>query len=229
MPVTVIMLNWARPDNVQRLLADYQRMDAVASIVVVNNNPANNYTPPEGCSKLVRVDASADLGLYSRFAAAALAKTPAVLIVDDDIVLPQTTVNELVRLWETDPSRIYGIFGRRFNRETCAYSPSNALGDVPVVLTRAAITTPEMCARALVHGVSILRECPGEPPGNGEDIVLSATAMASSGKPNHAILLPFANLNYNDVNAISVRFKQHKEHRSAVLRWCLSRVCPSFG
>ncbi len=147
---------------------------------------------------------------------ASLAAYPAVLIVDDDLTLPGATVTQLIQHWHEEPDVVHGIFGRNPAADG-TYKPVTVHGRCEVLLTRAIVVDRVICAAALRFGV---QELPGEPRGNGEDIVLSYTAMAASGKRNVAYSLPFINLDYDSQDAISVRFRNHEAHRSDVVRWC---------
>ena len=83
--------------------------------------------------------------------------------------------------------------------------------------------------RSLRPGVGVRgANCPrvaGLPKGNGEDIVLSLTAMAEARKPNRIHAIPVHELlPDDDPDAISVRWPGHAEHRTAVVRWCLTHI-----
>lgn len=218
----VVMLNWARPANVRELVERYLGHPAVTGITVVDNAPRNqpllyHASLPAG---LTYVRSSSDLGLYSRFAAAALAPIDPVLLVDDDIQPADKTISNLLEKWRRQPSVLHGLFGRDPDADG-TYRPGHTVyGACPVVLTRMVLCTRRSCALALAIGTRLLDTLPGTPRGNGEDIVLSYANHRATGLMNQAWPLPYTNRDYDDANAISVRFKGHAEHRTAVTRWC---------
>lgn len=222
--LTVVMLNWARPANVIRFAAEYLRMPVVAGVIVFDCSGRLDEDEFGSRVLFVRAVQGGDPGLPARFAAAALARTRDVLIVDDDIELPEATVNALYDAYcELVPGKLkqpqaVGLFGRRpaadgtYNIETC-------YGVVPILLTRAVVTSRRRCALALAATMEMAQDLGGEPFGNGEDIVLSHVGRGY----NLAVDLPYRNVGYDDANAISVRYKRHEQHRTDVVRWCRQR------
>ena len=216
--ISVVMLHWKRPENVHRLIATYSLMKSVGEIFLVNNNP--DFRLACHLPKVTVVNANKDLGLFSRFAMGALASFPMVLIVDDDLFVPEETLLKLKAAWLADPMIIHGLIGRRsLNR---GYSSKTIHGPSEIVLTRALITTPEYCAMALVHARRFTEELQAEPKGNGEDILLSYVVMSHSKRLNMAHRLPFLEL--PSPEAIHLRVVNHRRHRSRVVRWCLENM-----
>lgn len=127
--ITGVLLNWKRPNNVRRILASWRAGGVVtAAIVFSNNGPVK-----DGWATVIQ--ANRDCGLYSRFAAALLAKTNCVLWQDDDLLLPTMTLHKLSCEYLTYPDVLHGVFGRAPGKDG-GYSGTNARGLVPVVLTR---------------------------------------------------------------------------------------------
>lgn len=226
--LTVVMLNWKRPCNVRRFTQQYLKMGQVAEVIVWDNAPYDgrlHLKPADQKFKYICAgdDHARDLGLPTRFAAAALARTDAILLVDDDIELPEATVNALFDAWKTRDC-VVGIFGRQ-PAISGRYTPGdNVYGDVPIVLTRAAVVNRRSCAVALCYVTDMALALGGEPFGNGEDIVLSYTVMMNRPGFNLALKLPYKNVGYDDQHAISVRYPQHAEHRTRVVSWCRQHI-----
>jgi len=231
--LTVVMLNWMRPENVRRFVHFYAMHDAVAQVLVGDNNPhagprphslnLANHLPPDAAEKIVVASFSQDVGLPSRFALAAMARTDHVLICDDDIDLPDDTVRRLLAEFQRNNAGAVGLHGRK-PAEDGRYTIDNHYGPVPILLTRAVVTTPRVAGEALWQSVRMARALGGVPFGNGEDIVMSYVAMRQAGRPNIAVRLPYKNVGFNDANAISVRYPKHEEHRSKVVQWCREHV-----
>ncbi len=212
--LTAIVLNWKRPENLPRIIAALQRCEIVNEIIVWNNNPGINLKLNRG---VCVINSNRDLGLFTRFAAALLAKNDGIFFQDDDVVLDENRIMQLHKQWEIAPEVCHAAFGRR-----CAvgpYNKINAWGDVDVVLTKAVVVHKKVCLQAALN-TQYFKDLPGRPLGNGEDILLSYTAMSMSGKYNRAHNL-FLKEERQDPNiAISQREPTHMEHRDRVLKRC---------
>lgn len=216
--ISVVMLHWKRPENVNRLITTYSLMGSVGEILLVNNN--HEFRLECNLPKVTVLNSNKDLGLFSRFALGALASYPCALIVDDDLFVPEETLLKLYEAWISDPTIIHGLIGRSsIDRR---YSSKTVHGPCEIVLTRALLTTPEYCAMTLVHARRFNEELPATPKGNGEDILLSYVAMRRSKRLNMAHRLPFYDLPAPE--AISLRVPNHRQHRSEVVRWCLENI-----
>jgi hypothetical protein len=213
--ITVIILNWARPQNTVANLNRYASYRLVSQILCFNNGPSlRRFGPlPQKC---VLVEASRDLGLYSRFAAASLAKTDAVLHTDDDIFVPEATVEALYKFWRGAPHCCHGLFGRSVRP---VYQTNNVFGPVEVVLTRALICS-RMTNNWALSAVHLFDDLRSEPHGNGEDIILSFAAMALSRTLNFVHRLPSQDYPDYTENAIHRRCPNHLQHRQSVASRC---------
>ena len=226
--LSVVIMNWARPANVVMLVNQYLHESRVSEVIVWDSSPYRLNLPPHHMLRHVHNisqpgDEWSPMGLYPRYAMGALAAGEAVLIVDDDIQLTSPAISELHDEWMKDPEVLHGVFGRQ-PPESGEYSISNSTGPVQIVLTRAVVASPWLCARALAWGTRHMKQCPGTPRGNGEDIVLSHVAMAMTGRLNQAHPVQFRNMNYDDKNAISVKVDDHIQHRTAMVRWCRKNI-----
>lgn len=214
--VTGIILNWRRPENVVRILAGWRASGAVSEAIVWNNNAETTFRHPWA----MVVNAAPDMGLYTRFAAACLARTECVLIQDDDLELVAGTLEGLLDAWRREPDVLHGVFGRapKFDGSYAR----NVLGDAecPVVLTRVLVAHRDHAARffaAAPRFEDIQRE--GRPAGNGEDIIFSHVAMRSSGRLNRVHQLAVREL--PAPHAIHSRdWRRHIAHRTKLLRAC---------
>jgi len=220
--LTVVMLNWARPEYVLHNMNRYATYNIVESVFCFNNGPALKYSgslPP----KCNLIESSKDLGLYSRFATASLARTQAIFHTDDDLWVPECTLDALYAAWQCAPSSCHGLHGRNVYR---GYERKNVYGSVEVVLTRAVICSRDVNNTAL-SAARFFEDMQAEPVGNGEDIVLSFAAMSSSCVLNRSYNLPSYNHPcYGEADSdrttteIHLRWSGHFAHRTQVVERC---------
>ena len=89
MKCSAVLLNWKRPQNVERIVAGLNASGLVDEIIVFDNSPACKLPVLAGCTL---IQADRDLGLYTRFAAGCLARNEAVLFQDDDLLFDVAAV-----------------------------------------------------------------------------------------------------------------------------------------
>ena len=221
---SLVIMNYSRPQMVMQLAQNYATYVCLDHILVVDCQPGR--LALAASDRLTTVTITPDPGLYARFAAAALARSSPVIVIDDDLMAPLESLAALIAEWQKEPDVVHGVFGRKVDAERrYVMQEIRPPSPVSIVLTRFLAASPDLCARALANGARIVRELPGLPKGNGEDIVLSLTAMAEARKPNRIHAIPVCELlPYSDPDAISVRWPGHAEHRTAVVRWCLTHL-----
>ena len=213
--ITVVMLNWARPRYALMNIHRYASYAGVKQVFCFNNGApfASNTPLPRKC---VLMEASTNLGVHSRLAAASLAETEAIFHTDDDLAVPESTLNTLYQHWSQAKLSCHGLHGR------LAY-PTYRFGDVfgpaEVVLTRAVMCSRRVNNTAL-SVTDLFEDMNATPRGNGEDIILSFAALALSGSPNFAYQLPAQNYPDCDDVAIHRNWPNHLSHRSAVVVRC---------
>lgn len=217
--ISVVLMNWKRPENVQRILTHLYGLDLVGEVIVWNNNPdcARESFMVEH-QKGVLIESSRDMSLFTRFSAATLARHECVLYHDDDVLLPQKTITGLYTKWQDEPDRIYGPLGRR-RKSGNRYSSPTRSGAAPIILTTAMISKREYASMALRFRdhpdiAPLLRE--GVPYGNGEDLVISYVAMRESGKQNMTCNLSVKKL--SRPHPICLRWPQHFNYRTRLMR-----------
>jgi len=219
--ISSVVLNWKRPANVLKIAAGWRDSNLVSDPIVFCNAAGERYRiPPGGVTGCRMIEAREDFGLYTRFAAACLVKCECVLIQDDDLIVPESTLGSLFAAWQAEPERLHGIFGRGPDASGAYARQFRGRHDVPIVLTRALLMRREYAWKffaAAEHFAAIQRD--GRPVGNGEDIILSYAAMAESGKMNRIHDLPIVEL--PAVDAIHARnWGQHVAHRTRLMRAC---------
>jgi hypothetical protein len=214
--VTGVLLNWKRPANVARILSGWQSGGIVDEAIVWNNNPDSSFR--HHWAKVV--NAAQDLGLYTRFAAACLARNDCLLIQDDDLELPFDSLERLCDAWQRDPDIIHGVFGRAPKHDGSYARNVGGNAEVPVVLTRVLMAHRRYAAEFFQYAprfTDIQRD--GKPAGNGEDIIFSYVARRASGRLNRVHRVPVNEL--PAPHSIHGRnWKAHVAHRSRLLRAC---------
>jgi len=166
--------------------------------------------------KCVLIQASTNLGVYTRFAAASLARTDAVFHTDDDIVVPESTLEILFQAWRAAPNSCHGLFGRAVRP---VYQRPTIFGPVEVLLTRAVVCSRRVNNYALSM-TPLFEDLRSVPHGNGEDIILSFAAMASSRSLNFAHRLEYRDYEDEATHAIHRNWPHHYEHRQKVVDRC---------
>lgn len=219
--ISAVILNWKRPDGVRKICSQLEKEECVGEIIVWNNNPDMHF---EANGKKMRViNSSEDFGLFTRFAAASLAKNECILFHDDDILAPSETLNVLFEKWKREPTICHTAFGR--NPKDGEYSMNTQFGTVEIVLTRFVMVHRRVCVHALSK-IPEFADIPGKPVGNGEDIILSYAAIDYSGKLNRAYDLETEDLYEDDEHAINKRFADHIAHRTRIIQRCKAVFAP---
>lgn len=218
--ISLVMLSWNRVANVIKYIGHYSSYELIDEIIVFNNNNKISLHGIEN-SKVILIESSKDLGLYSRFAASGLAKNECIMHCDDDLFIPEETVNKLYEYWSKFPDLCHGTQGRFVVND---YNMREVFGEVQIVLTRCMLVSRVNCLSAFKFSRDF-EDLYCEPKGNGEDIILSFISMSIGGELNRSYNLPYydcIDMNNNDGSpvAISRRWKLHTAHRTLVVKRC---------
>jgi hypothetical protein len=227
--ITGVLLNWKRPANVARILAGWHADGIITQAIVWNNNTDPQFALPASLPAKV-IHAEQDLGLYTRFVAACLAKHECVLIQDDDLELSVESVRRLHEAWRRDPDILHGVFGRAPKRDGSYAQNIQGNADAPVVLTRVLLSHRRYASEFFqVAPVFDEIQRDGRPVGNGEDIIFSYVARRASGRLNRVHDIPVHEL--PAPHAIHGRnWAAHVAHRTRLLRACEDWLAAScFG
>ena len=214
--ITGVILNWKRPANVERIVAGWQAGGLVTEALIWNNNGA----APLRHDWAKVVNAGHDLGLYTRFAAACLARHECVLIQDDDLELPVESLRTLLDAWQRESDILHGVFGRAPKPDGSYARNVGGNADAPIVLTRVLVAHRRYAAQFFEVAPAfeaIQRD--GRPAGNGEDILFSYVARRDSGRLNRIHRIDVKEL--PAPHSIHGRnWKHHIAHRTRLLRAC---------
>ncbi|HEY1925859.1 MAG TPA: hypothetical protein VGG92_00185 [Caulobacteraceae bacterium] len=211
--LTIVTLNYARPRYLLENVRAYARYRLVDRIICFNNGAPLD--PAQAPAKCLLVQSSQNLGVYPRYSMGALASTHAILHTDDDILLPEDTLQTLFTCWRSAPDSCHGLHGR-IVRPT--YQLGDVFGQVEVVLTRALLCSRLVNNAALAATIHF-DDLKGVPRGNGEDIILSFAGMATSRQLNFAY--PLRAKDHPVERGASIHsWPGHLEHRRAVVDRC---------
>ena len=224
---SVVMMSWVRPENIIRIIESYNGYSVVGEIIVWNNNK-ELFVSDLGLGKVKVLNCNTDFGLDSRFVGSMLAKNRCVIVHDDDLIMSEKNIQNLVRNFELDHSRIYTYEGRvpQNGLYTCTPGPGRVDDvseptEVPITLTRGACFDRLYAAEyaklcdTMFYDVYINL--------NGEDIVFSYLVSHLSGKLPMVLPLPdkqgYTELPSSYEEKISTR-KNFAERRTELVKRC---------
>jgi hypothetical protein len=175
-PVTVVLLNFKRSDNIRKIVDNMINYNSVAEIIVVSNNPNSTFTYPN--KKVIVLDMMAyedDLGVAVRFKACLLAMNRHILIADDDLMVTEAGLSNLLTARYEHPWSIVGFWGRDYNHSNPDYAYiDTGPGHHDIALTKALLLDTCAC-RAFWEASHLMQDIAHEAAvtWNGEDIFMS--------------------------------------------------------
>lgn len=185
--ITVVLMNHARPRNLQKssLLPTLLENEHITEVLLLHSNPPNAFVYDH--PKVRNINATrenAEMGLSLRFwFCGQSSSNDWNLIVDDDMLIPPSTLNALIEEYAKNPHRIVGVYGRMWSRLyktglfTHGYNTHNVKGPAEVVLTKVMLMERHICSH--FHFFSSLVDditADSHPHWNGEDIFMSLVA-----------------------------------------------------
>jgi len=198
--ISVVILNFNRPSFIKNnIIPELEKIDLIDEILISHGKEETYF---ESKSKKIKNfkhwgEYNEKYGLVLRFITANEAKNDKIIIMDDDIIPYENTIEKLNSLIEKDKNRLYGLYGRNIDLDN-KYIIENVFGNVPIVLTRLLITTKEMIKYFLDNFRNYENDVikNSKPFWNGEDILFS---LLSIKKYNN---LPFV-IDSNHYNRLS--------------------------
>lgn len=192
--ISVVMLNWERPFNLTNIiLPNLERIPLVDEIIISHGREDTAFEYESGhCRWVHRRDemVNSEYGLARRFLAAGCARNDVIMMVDDDVVVPGSSLSELLDGYIREPEVVHGLYGRNPDKRM-RYKMDLIHGEVTYLTTRAAMFSKELAHRffeyaPLMNGL----EREGKVVWNGEDIFMSLVAIKTSGRLNRSYPLP---------------------------------------
>ena len=199
MSVSAVILNWNRPVWLRRVILPLlARHPLVDEIHVSHGREKTCFSyKSRHCEIIHRHDWDLNdrYGLALRFVAAREARNDAVLIVDDDLVVPRPSITALKCFFDDAPYTLHGIFGRRISPAYEYSYDGYERGETPVVLTRCLMmhrSYADLFLESEPSAAELITR--GSPKWNGEDIFLSLLSIRETGTLPRAYDLPFKNV-----------------------------------
>ena len=167
-------------------------------------------------------------GLSRRFLAAKGAVNEIILHHDDDLILPERTLDRLLSHYQRRPNVIHSLFGRRPSL-SLQYLYEDVTGDVLIALTGCSLVSKKLVEHCLgryfqeTH--NFMRQSNFKTLWNGEDIYQSLVAFKHSGLLNKAYALPCVYLNSVLGNSMAISNNpDHLVERSELLRYAVEKM-----
>ena len=226
-PVTVILLNFRRPDNVKKIIESMGTYTNVGEIIVVSNNPNSTFTYSH--PKVIVLDMLAyELGVAVRFKACLLATNWHILIADDDLIITKAGLDNLLKAMHQHPLSIVWFFGRDYNHSNPVYSwDETGPGHHSIALTRALLL--DICAcRAFWEASHLMQDLAhaAAVTWNGEDIYMSLVSKkVLGGFPFIAPHQTEVDVHLLDEGKVAISAGQdHLTHRTRFLQTAIERL-----
>ena len=175
-PVTEVLLNFNRPDNIRQIVEAMVNYKSVGEILVVSNNPNSSFTyvlPIVVVMSLIGYEES--LGVAVRFKACLLAMHWHILIADDDLVVTELGLANMLKARHEHPWSIVGLWGRDYNHSDPDYQyVESGPGYHDIALTKALLLDTCAC-RAFWQASHLMTDIAHEASvtWNGEEIFMS--------------------------------------------------------
>ena len=233
--ITVVILNYDRPDNVENLILPFiEKYQSIDEIIISHGKESTsfNYTSVH-CRIVHRHDwgkVDQKYGVARRFLAALDAKNNTILMLDDDVLLPEETLNQLHEMSQQRPEIIHGLTGKTFSK-AFKYWPNAYYGDVPVVLTSCALF-PKHLIEKTVDQLDLcddfFKDNTPKVHWNGEDIFISLVAVKLNNCLNKAYPLDYSSITElgGDRRFIAISSTprdHHYSHRTQFVRYLVRK------
>lgn len=194
--ISAVVPNWGRAWNLARLvLPALEQCDCVDEIIITHGRRDTVFDYESARCRIVHRRDDGDInrrhGLARRFVAAAAARNDTVLSLDDDIVIPESSLLALHKQYLRDPDIIHSLYGRDPDRRL-RYCDLVRTGAVTYALTGAALLPKRLADVFFEHAPlieALVRE-KSEPLWNGEDLFMSLAAIKHNRRLNRAYSLP---------------------------------------
>ncbi|MDD9869678.1 MAG: hypothetical protein OXU50_07295 [Gammaproteobacteria bacterium] len=194
--ISVVVPNWNRAWNLTHcILPVLEQCACVDEIIITHGRRDTVFDYDSARCRIVHRRDDGDVnrryGLARRFVAVAAARNDTVLSLDDDIIVPESSLLALHEHYLRDPDIIHSLYGRDPDREL-GYSNRVRTGAVTYALTGAALLPKRLADAFFEHAplVEALVRSRSEPLWNGEDLFMSLVAIQRNRRLNRAYPLP---------------------------------------
>ena len=222
---TFIILSYARPQNIQRILDTILKAGSCGRIVLSNNNPDINileYIDPSP-EVLEVIQQEERWGPVKRFCIARECESEFFVCIDDDLFLTSRQIDLLVDQVLAEPSVPHGVWGEKITIERNVFKLERGLfnysGEVDVINRAYAFTRNHV--QRFFELMEYLRVEDPRNLGPGDDVLLS---FSGTGRPKCHDLGPLENCPTSDQEGIALwREKGFYEQRLKIFHQ-LSRL-----
>ncbi len=202
--ISVVIPNWERARNLACvILPALEKCACIDEIIITHGRRETVFDYESRHCRIVHRRDDGDVnrryGLARRFAAAADARNDTVLSLDDDIVIPESSLLALREQFERDPDIVHSLYGRDPDRQL-RYCDRVRTGEVTYALTGAALLSKRLVHLFFEHAPlveELVRE-KSKPLWNGEDLFMSLVAIKANRRLNRAHALPRIELDLDD-------------------------------
>lgn len=192
--ISAVVLNWGRPHNLQSILLPILERSSYIDEIIISHGRRDTMFEYESehCSIVHRDDAdlNPDYGCALRFVAAADARNDTVLSLDDDIVIPESSLAKLLDEFARDPDVIHSLYGRNPDRKL-GYCIDMRFGEVTYAVCNAALLSKRLVGLFFEHA-PLLDELAEKQARiwYAEDLFMSLVSIKNNRRLNRAYPLP---------------------------------------
>ena len=189
--ISVVILNWKRPDNIKNdILPKITNYNLVSEVIISHGNSETYFQTPD--IKMVKhykdENLNSNLGVALRFLRSCNAKNECILILDDDRLPSEEYVNKMYELFQKDKNVIIGSV-ERYVSPSIGYSNNkkNVENENKIVLTQILMTNKKMC-KDFINKKDKMNDLAlkAKPVWNGEDILFNLIYIKNyNKKPIH--------------------------------------------
>jgi len=180
---TFILLSYARPQNMRRIIGAIKAAKSHGHIIVSNNKPAFDifdYIDPPDADMAV-IEQTREHGAVKRFIIAQEVEAEYFVCIDDDVFLTSNQIDALVGKLVETPSRPHGVWGEivevKNNRFTLQTAVHNRNCQVSTINCVYAFTKQHV--RRFFRSVESLGFADAEDVGPADDVILGFTGDGS--------------------------------------------------
>lgn len=233
--VSVVLLDWKRPKNVEEILAKLTSTDypMVGEVLVVHNNPNSRFSYSHPKVFVFHTTSLFDAyAMTDRFKACLLATLEWCVLFDDDLLVTPHGFRRLMKAKAEQPDRIYSFVGnaRNYNDSDPMYKfcCSSQSGESSIVVGRTMFVDKRMARlffdlKGVMEDVAYL----GATPWGVEDIYMSVVVRAKTGNKAFALKKVRRRNNFIDKPPGTVGISKNRGHlpfRRLFLRTALTRL-----
>ncbi len=192
--ISAVILNWERPYNLKHIILPLLEQCSQIDEIIISHgklDTAFDYES-ERCRMVHRHDygdVNRQYGMARRFLAYEDATNEVILSLDDDIVIPESSLSALHDEFVSDPEVIHSLYGRNPDRRL-RYCDHMRFGEVTYALPNAALLPKRLGDLFFEYAPLVDGLAKHWPFWSVEDLFMSLVAIKTNRRPNRAHPLP---------------------------------------